>query len=133
MPKNLAQLTVRLAAAFATTSILAVTLAAAQDSGPKPASDATKQANSKLLTELPFDNTEEFEDAQAGFLAPLPDNGVIKNANGDVIYDLSKFEAFIADKDAPDTVNPSLWRQSKLLLKGGLFKTAEGIYQVRAA
>jgi len=29
-------------------------------------------------------------------------------------------------------VNPSLWRQSKLLSKHGLFKVAEGIYQVRS-
>ena len=33
--------------------------------------------------------------------------------------------------DAPDTVNPSLWRQSQLVAKHGLFEVVEGIYQVR--
>ncbi len=123
---------VTLAAVSAALLVAGPTLA--QESGAKPASDETKSANAKLLSELPFDNTQEFEDAKAGFIAPLPDNGVIKNAKGEPIYDLSKFTNFIAEgKDAPDTVNPSLWRQSQLLLKGSLFKTAEGIYQVRAA
>jgi alkyl sulfatase BDS1-like metallo-beta-lactamase superfamily hydrolase len=121
------------AAAFTAASVLAVAPAAAQDSGAKPATEATKTSNSKLLQELPFNNKQEFEDAKAGFIAPLPDNGIVKNAKGVPIYDLSKFTTFIVGKDAPDTVNPSLWRQSQLLLQGGLFKTAEGIYQVRAA
>src|SRR5262245_24569900 len=122
-----------LVAVVAATSVLAVAPANSQDSGSKPASDETKAANAKLLNELPFANKQEFEDAKAGFIASLPDNGVIKNAKGEPIYDLSKFTAFIGEgKDAPDTVNPSLWRQSQLLMLGGLFKVADGIYQVRA-
>ena len=31
----------------------------------------------------------------------------------------------------PDTANPSLWRQSQLLIKDGLFEVVPGIYQVR--
>lgn len=123
-----------LSASILTAALLAAGSALSQDSGPKPASEATKEANAKLLKELPFSNTQEFEDAKAGFIAPLPDNGIVKNAKGEPIYDLSKFTSFIEEgKDAPETVNPSLWRQSQLLMKGGLFKTAEGIYQVRAA
>jgi alkyl sulfatase BDS1-like metallo-beta-lactamase superfamily hydrolase len=33
--------------------------------------------------------------------------------------------------DAPDTVNPSLWRQAKLNMIHGLFEVTDGIYQVR--
>src|SRR3546814_3554498 len=33
--------------------------------------------------------------------------------------------------EAPDTVNPSLWRQSQLINIGGLFEVVDGIYQVR--
>jgi len=121
-------------AAAATASVLAVTPAIAQNTGTKPATNETKAANAKLLSELPFSNTQEFEDAKAGFIAPLPDNGIIKNEKGEPIYDLSKFTAFISEgKSAPDTVNPSIWRQSQLLLLGGLFKVADSIYQVRAA
>jgi alkyl sulfatase BDS1-like metallo-beta-lactamase superfamily hydrolase len=36
------------------------------------------------------------------------------------------------DKSAPDTVNPSLWRQAQVMQHyTGLFKVAENIYQVR--
>ncbi len=38
--------------------------------------------------------------------------------------------AFI-DGDAPDSVNPSLWRQAGLVAMQGLFEVVEGIYQVR--
>ena len=33
--------------------------------------------------------------------------------------------------DAPDTVNPSLWRQAKLNNIQGLFEVTPGIYQLR--
>ena len=33
--------------------------------------------------------------------------------------------------DAPASVNPSLWRQGKLNNIHGLFKVAEGVYQLR--
>ncbi|MFY9699058.1 MAG: MBL fold metallo-hydrolase, partial [Rhodoplanes sp.] len=59
---------------------------------------------------------------------------VVTNAKGEPIYELSKFTAFIGEgKHAPDTVHPGLWRQSQLLMLGGLFKVVDGIYQVRAA
>jgi alkyl sulfatase BDS1-like metallo-beta-lactamase superfamily hydrolase len=135
LPRKLTQRAIpSLATAGTTVILMAGTPAMAQDAGVKPASNETKAVNSKLLSELPFSNTQEFDDAKAGFIAPLPDNGIIKNAKGQPIYDLSKFTAFIAEgKSAPDTVNPSLWRQSQLLMFGGLFKVADDIYQVRAA
>ena len=36
-----------------------------------------------------------------------------------------------AEKAAPDTVNPSLWRNAQLNMHYGLFKVTDGIYQVR--
>ena len=42
--------------------------------------------------------------------------------------------AFIEEREqAPQTVNPSLWRQSRLAMKGGLFKVTDRIYQIRNA
>ncbi|MGE3523126.1 MAG: MBL fold metallo-hydrolase, partial [Candidatus Dadabacteria bacterium] len=100
---------------------------------PKDATEATKAANAELLKQLPFSDTASFEAAKKGFIAPLPDNGVIKNEKGQPVWDLSKF-AFIKDGEpAPDSVNPSLWRQSQLILQGGLFEVVPGIYQVRTA
>jgi len=57
---------------------------------------------------------------------------VIKNADGRVVWDLSKY-SFVLDKDAPATVNPSLWRQTQLMAVGGLFQVTDRLYQVRSA
>ncbi|CCH76636.1 Alkyl/aryl-sulfatase BDS1 [Nostocoides japonicum T1-X7] len=66
--------------------------------------------------------------AERGFVAALTP-GVVHDEDGVVVWDSDSF-AFTAD-DAPETVHPSLWRQSKLTAKQGLFEVAEGIYQVR--
>lgn len=100
---------------------------------PKEASSVTKNVNDALLKELPFNDKESFTNASKGLIAPLPNDGVIKNANGEVVWDLSKFSFIKGDTPSPDTVNPSLWRQSQLVKMGGLFKVNEHIYQVRTA
>ncbi|WP_133139091.1 alkyl/aryl-sulfatase [Legionella genomosp. 1] len=100
---------------------------------PKEASSVTKNANDDLLNELPFNDKESFDNASKGLIAPLPDKGVIKNANGTIVWDLSNFSFIKKDSLSPDTVNPSLWRQSQLVSMGGLFKVNEHVYQVRTA
>jgi alkyl sulfatase BDS1-like metallo-beta-lactamase superfamily hydrolase len=103
----------------------------AQDAA-KPATEATKAANAAVLEALPFDNTQAFEDAKRGLVAPLKDGGLVKNAKGDVVWDLPKFDFLKGDTPAPDTVNPSLWRQAQIMQHyTGLFEVTEGIYQVR--
>jgi alkyl sulfatase BDS1-like metallo-beta-lactamase superfamily hydrolase len=99
----------------------------------KDATDPTKAANQAVLGHLPFSDRREFEEAARGLVAPLPDGGVIAGDDGRVVWDLSRF-AFIADDAAaPDTVNPSLWRQSQIVVKGGLYKVVDRLYQVRSA
>ncbi len=45
---------------------------------------------------------------------------------------MESYRAFIAaDKPAPDTVNPSLWRNAQLNVNYGLYKVSDKIYQVR--
>jgi len=100
---------------------------------PKDASEVTKKANAAVLKELPFANKQDFEDAKRGFIAPLPDGGVIKNAKGQPVWDITKFTFIKQGTPAPDTVNPSLWRQSQLVIQGGLYKVVDGLYQVRTA
>jgi alkyl sulfatase BDS1-like metallo-beta-lactamase superfamily hydrolase len=100
---------------------------------PKDATEVTKKANAKILKKLPFANKQDFEDAKRGFMAPLPNNGVIKNDKGQVVWDLTRFAFIKQDAPAPDTVNPSLWRQSQLVIQGGLYKVVDGMYQVRTA
>ncbi len=99
----------------------------------KEATVATKKYNANVVKKLPFANKQSFQDAKRGFIAPLPDNGVITNAKGESIWDLQKFAFIKEGEKAPDTVNPSLWRQAQLIMIGGLFKVSDNIYQVRAA
>lgn len=99
----------------------------------KPASPSTKTFNQALIQELPFNDKAAFTAAAQGFIAPLPDNGVIKNDQGEIIWDLGKFSFINEGSNEPDTVNPSLWRQSQLVKMGGLFKVSDAIYQVRTA
>lgn len=103
------------------------------DKSPKEASSVTKSLNNALLKELPFNNKESFVNATKGFIAPLPDNGMIKNTKGNVVWDLGNFSFIKKDSSSPDTVNPSLWRQAQLVKMGGLYRVNEHIYQVRTA
>ena len=98
----------------------------------KAASETTKAANAAMLKALPFDDQSTFEDAKRGFIAPLPNNGLVKDAKGNVVWDSSKWD-FLGDEPsaAPETVNPSLWRQAQLLKISGLFQVTDEIYQVR--
>jgi alkyl sulfatase BDS1-like metallo-beta-lactamase superfamily hydrolase len=116
--------------------VVAVTLALApaldaQTIPSKPATAATRAANAKVLQSLPFNDTQDFADADRGFIA-RPDTLTIKNDKGQVVWDLESFKSYIAPgAPAPDTVNPSLWRNAQLNLHYGLYKVTDRIYQVR--
>ncbi len=56
---------------------------------------------------------------------------MLKGAQGNIIWDPAKYDFVKEGEKAPDTVNPSLWRQSQLLNIGGLFKVTDGVYQIR--
>jgi alkyl sulfatase BDS1-like metallo-beta-lactamase superfamily hydrolase len=89
----------------------------ATDSNVKAATGATKAANKKVLDSLSFNDRGDFEDAQRNLIA-RPDTLTIKNANGDVVWDLEEYKKYIGlDKAAPDTVNPSLWRNAQLCMQ----------------
>ncbi len=97
---------------------------------PKPASEHTKTANRAVQSALPFGDRTSFDDAARGFIATL-EPLTIQRDNGQVTYDLSEFE--FLNQDAPDTVNPSLWRQAQLNAQyNGLFEVCDGLYQVRS-
>jgi alkyl sulfatase BDS1-like metallo-beta-lactamase superfamily hydrolase len=94
------------------------------------ASDFTKAVNDELLSLLPFEDRQDFEDAARGHIADI-DGTVIHGPGGRVTWDPNKF-AFVGDEQpCPPTVNPSLWRQSQLCAHGGLFKVVDRLYQVR--
>jgi alkyl sulfatase BDS1-like metallo-beta-lactamase superfamily hydrolase len=99
----------------------------------KDATRATRDANDRLLEELPFEDRRDFEEAERGFIAPLPEGGVLRGEDGSEVWNTQRFSFVEEGSEAPDTVNPSLWRQSQLVLKGGLFKVTDRLYQVRNA
>jgi alkyl sulfatase BDS1-like metallo-beta-lactamase superfamily hydrolase len=101
----------------------------AQESAPQAARPDTADANRGWLQRLPFSDRQDFEDAHRGFIAKL-DQTVIRTADGRPVWDQNAY-AFEANEAAPDTVNPSLWRQARLNNESGLFKVAERLYQVR--
>ncbi len=95
------------------------------------ATPATIKANNDVKNSLAFNNTQDFKDATRGFI-DKPESLIIKNAKGDVVWDMDSYTKFIGiDKPAPPTVNPSLWRNAQLNVQYGLFKVTDNIYQVR--
>lgn len=92
------------------------------------ATEATRRAIAQSTASFPFDDRQDFIDAERGLIARSTARQ-IRAADGRVVWDLDAY-AFL-DGPAPDTANPSLWRQGQLLSKDGLFLVAPGIYQVR--
>lgn len=106
---------------------IVVALAAAHPAAAEAPSAATKAANSAAAAALPFGDTEDFAFVQRGLLA-RPDADVL-GADGRVIRSFAD-DAKVAGP-APDTVNPSLWRNAQLVSESGLFEVVPGIWQVR--
>jgi alkyl sulfatase BDS1-like metallo-beta-lactamase superfamily hydrolase len=97
----------------------------------KPATEYTQQVNQSYYDQLPFDDVRDFENAQRGFLAS-EESVHIENANGQPVWSLNEYSTYIGqDSAAPDTVNPSLWRNAQLGMLHGLFQVDENIYQIR--
>ena len=117
---------------FVTFTALALVLATSATGREPPApgtvSKATAEANAKVAASLPLNDPSDFADATRGRLAQI-EGGIIRNAKGDVVWDANSY-AFVKG-DAPASVNPSLWRQSKLNSEHGLFEVKPGIYQFR--
>lgn len=93
----------------------------------KPATEATIAANKAVYDQLPFGDTTDFDNARKGLIAEA--TGQIKNDKGEVVWDIDRWK--FLDGEAPDTVNPSLWRQAKLNSLAGIFKVTDRIYQAR--
>ena len=94
----------------------------------KPPTAVIESAHREHLDSLPFDDTSDFEDTDRGFIGAM-EPCVVKAADGRVVWDNDVY-AFL-DAEVPTTVHPSLWRQSQLCAKQGLYEVVEGIYQVR--
>ncbi|AWT57167.1 alkyl/aryl-sulfatase [Mycolicibacterium smegmatis] len=94
-----------------------------------PPSAVVEAAHREHLTTLPFGDRRDFDDADRGFIAAL-EPCVITADDGRVVWDNDSYR-FLDSEQAPASVHPSLWRQSLLCAKQGLYEVVEGIYQVR--
>src|SRR5205823_11126893 len=101
----------------------------ANSEAPKEASTSVVAQHGATLKALPFSDTSDFDDASRGYLGTL-ENAKITSAQGRVVWSLEPY-GFLSATEAPATVNPSLWRQSRLNMNHGLFEVVPGVYQVR--
>ncbi len=102
-------------------------MAFAQKVEPNDASKFTVEFNKKVA--IPT-STEDFDDIKRGLVAKF-DIPEIKNDEGKLIWDFATYQFLTGN--APETVNPSLWRQGILTSYAGLFKVTDNIYQIRGA
>lgn len=97
-------------------------------SAPADASDHTRRHNAALASTLPIDDQADFERASRGLIAQHA-TGTI--GDGHVVWDIHRHDFVRESVDAPDTVNPSLWRQARLNCIHGLFEVTDSVWQVR--
>jgi len=98
--------------------------------------EASKDASASVIKQhaatraaLPFSDTRDFDDASRGFLGTR-ENAKITSEAGRTVWSLEPY-GFLSTEEAPPTVDPSLWRQSRLNMNHGLFEVVPGVYQVR--
>ena len=96
----------------------------------KDAEDTTVKVNSALYDELDFDDKTETEFAVKG-LIDAPEKLELKDESGRVIWSQEAYDFLDNYDGCPDTVNPSLWENTKNNHAYGLFEVTGGIYQVR--
>ncbi|MFD7640464.1 alkyl/aryl-sulfatase [Kitasatospora sp. NPDC059795] len=97
---------------------------------PRPATSLTADLNASVAVP-PADQDQEAAFAATGLLEPLPADFTVDRTGSDVpAWSLAPYR--FLEGDAPDTVNPSLWRNARLNMNTGLFEVvANAVYQVR--
>lgn len=100
------------------------------NSESKDATEYTSEINSALYSVLDFEDKTEYEFATKG-LIDAPETLEIKDENGNVVWSQSAYSFVDNYEECPDTVNPSLWENTKNNHAYGLFEVCENIYQVR--
>src|SRR4051812_48576929 len=96
---------------------------------PKDAAASVVKQHADTRAALPFSDTQDFDDAARGFLGTR-DHARITSEAARTVWSLEPY-GFLDGENAPPTVDPSLWRQSRLNMNHGLFEVVPGVYQVR--
>ncbi|RYD44579.1 MAG: MBL fold metallo-hydrolase [Sphingomonadales bacterium] len=94
------------------------------------ASEATRTAQAEIAKRLPLDDPRDEANVMRGKIGEIP-GGVIMGKDGKTVWDRRPY-AFLDAREAPATVNPSLWRQARLNAVHGLFEVVpDKIWQLR--
>ncbi|MEC9059133.1 MAG: MBL fold metallo-hydrolase, partial [Actinomycetota bacterium] len=96
---------------------------------PKGAAELTAAANAAAASLITFDDEADFQGAQKGLIATLPEARVL--VDDQVVWDCARYDFLRDNRESPDTVHPGLWRQGRLNAIHGLFEVMEGVWQVR--
>ncbi|MFI1517926.1 alkyl/aryl-sulfatase [Kitasatospora cineracea] len=78
--------------------------------------------------QLDYSDRTDFEDADRGLVAG-PATDTVAGPDGRTAWDFRATDFLAGER--PDTVHPSLWRQSQLTARAGLFEVTGGVYQIR--
>ncbi|ENV05837.1 hypothetical protein F967_01584 [Acinetobacter sp. CIP 102637] len=108
-------------------SILFSMYAPVSFSGSIPVEQTTLNYQKNFTQAYDLNNTQEIKNAMKGFIAKP--SGKISDDQGNIVWDFDSFD--FVQGNAPDTVNPSLWKQAILNNQIGLFKVSDGIWQLR--
>ncbi|WP_233243616.1 alkyl/aryl-sulfatase [Bacterioplanes sanyensis] len=100
----------------------------ADNAGFTAATEATRQHQQAVRAALDLQQQDDWQQARRGQLASADDFSA-HLPSGERIWDRAAYQ-FISG-EAPDSVNPSLWRQAGLNNLSGLFEVVPGIYQLR--
>lgn len=96
----------------------------------KLATKITEEKNAEVYQLLDFDDKQEGEFANQGFII-APESLVIKTEDDEFVWSQDAYNFIREDKECPAEANPSLWRNTQYNALYGLFKVTEDIYQVR--
>jgi alkyl sulfatase BDS1-like metallo-beta-lactamase superfamily hydrolase len=100
------------------------------DNAAKDATAFTRKANAAWYKRLDFTDETEKENALRG-LMEAPTALVIRGKDGHVVWNAAGYDFMKQFEKAPDSANPSLWRNTLFNSYAGLFEVCKGIYQVR--
>ncbi|WP_342779768.1 MBL fold metallo-hydrolase [Phaeobacter marinintestinus] len=95
----------------------------------KAPSAHTKAILKKARAQLPFSDTQDFEEQKRGLIAEMPEKQVMVDA-GHVAWDKKRFDFLDTDTDF-DGIHPPLQHISRLNQNYGLYEVRPGFYQVR--
>ena len=96
----------------------------------KPATQYTIDANQAWYDRLDFSDESEKENALRG-LVEAPESVIIRDADGNVVWNVDDYDFLQELETIPDTINPSLYRNTLYNSYAGLFEVCDGIWQVR--